>query len=140
MGLSQKEFKTNTAGQTDFNGFQHKLQQFNSWSAQLRHHIKTKNVRQCDLADAIPAARSTLSQWCNNSRLPDANSVYLLSKALALSPDENLLFLQAWRDTKAIKDFADTIQLALDNGDFDYINMILASLSNDAVQQMYDTQ
>ena len=135
-----EQVQNTTAIQADFNGFQQKLSEFNSWSAQLRHHIKTKNVRQCDLADAIPVARSTLSQWCNNSRLPDANSVYLLSKALALSPDENLLFLQAWRDTKAMKDFADTIQLALDNGDFDYINTILASLSNDALQQMYDTQ
>lgn len=138
--LSHEQVQNTTAIQADFNGFQQKLSEFNSWSAQLRHHIKTKNVRQCDLADAIPVARSTLSQWCNNSRLPDANSVYLLSKALALSPDENLLFLQAWRDTKAMKDFADTIQLALDNGDFDYINTILASLSNDALQQMYDTQ
>ncbi|MEM7536291.1 MAG: helix-turn-helix transcriptional regulator [Chloroflexota bacterium] len=137
MASSRELIETKVAVQTDPNGFQQKLHQFNSWAAQLKHHIKTKKIRQCDLAEKIPVAPSTLSQWCNESRFPDTNSVYLLSKALDLSPEENVLFVQAWRDTNAIKDFTNTIQLALDNGDFDYIKTIFASLSNDAVQQIY---
>ena len=130
------------SGQASLTMWNHFSQKDGCFDPELvpRHQIKTKNVRQCDLADAIPVARSTLSQWCNNSRLPDANSVYLLSKALALSSDEDLLFLQAWQDTKDVRDLTGTIKLALDNGDFKYINTILASLSNDAVQQIYDTQ
>ena len=115
-----------------------KLRKYNSWSVQFKHHTDASNVKHCDLAESIHISAAAFSQYRAGKRLPHFSIAYSLSKALNLSPEAKDIFLQAWFDTKMIRECIDTIETALRNKDFASINTILALLSEDAQRLLSD--
>ena len=136
----QTQFQHNVAREATIQQLQSEFKKFNSWAALLKHHTDAYALNHCDLAKSIHIAPATLSQYCKNKRLPDSSIVYRLSNALDLSPEAKRIFLQAWRNTKNVRDYIGAIQLALDEGDVDYLNTILTSLSADAQSLLHGTQ